>query len=40
VPCYFIHGNRDFLLGNAMRAKAACSFCRKRKCSICMVARC
>jgi UDP-2,3-diacylglucosamine hydrolase len=30
VPCYFIHGNRDFLLGNAMRAKAACSFCRKK----------
>ncbi|STM49598.1 UDP-2,3-diacylglucosamine hydrolase [Escherichia coli] len=23
VPCYFIHGNRDFLLGNALPVKAA-----------------
>lgn len=39
VPCYFIHGNRDFLLGKRFAsAPAACSCCRKRKCWSCTAA--
>lgn len=40
VPCYFIHGNRDFLLGKRFARASACSCCRKRKCWSCTVAGC
>lgn len=38
VPCYFIHGNRDFLLGKRFARASACSCCRKRKCWSCTAA--
>jgi UDP-2,3-diacylglucosamine hydrolase len=40
VPCYFIHGNRDFLLGKRYARESGMQLLPEEKCSICMVARC
>lgn len=36
VPCYFVHGNRDFLVGQRFARACGCGCWRKKTCSICM----
>lgn len=40
VPCYFIHGNRDFLLGKRFARASGMTCCRKNRCWSCMAAAC
>lgn len=38
VPCYFIHGNRDFLLGKRFARESGMTLLPEERCSNCMVA--
>lgn len=40
VPCFFIHGNRDFLIGKRFARESGMTLLPQEKCSTCMAATC
>lgn len=40
VPCFFIHGNRDFLIGKRFARESGMILLPQEKCSTCMAAMC